>query len=937
MHKLSLIWTLAIVFVFPLVSCRKNITIGIFIDEDDKYELSLAISTAVHQVNVFSKTEYLIKPVVYTIQRTDILKAGEKVCELVEKGVAAIFGPESPEINEIIQSVALSLEIPQFQTFWNPRLSSFASQLPSDKSTTVFNLYPSAHTLSKAIATLVKENDWKSYTVIYENDDGLLRLQGALNQRNPTDPPVIFRKLGEKTSYRSVLKEIKSSAAQHFILDCSVDHILDILREAKELKLLLEYYSYILTNLDSHTLDWSDFKDVQSNITAFRVLNTSGPVVIAAQVFNQILTYPIADYTENDIIRKQLGNLRYSQVYPEVRPNKIRAKTALLYDALNVFVTVFSEEDAKEELVLKPLSCEKLETSSHGSRISEAVMKVNMERGLLRQPLCGPINSFTKYGQRISYQFELIELELELRRKGFHRKDDFFRPIATWNTEEPNKMHYQVTSKTREHELKEIIQQTTFRVVSRIGPPYLMWKPNPDKKPLSGNDRFEGYAMDLMHEICKPRNLNCSYNFELVPDGKYGMYNPKTKQWDGLIRELLERRAELAICDLTITYERRKAVDFTMPFMTLGISILYSKAVKEPPELLSFSHPLSLDVWLYMATAYLVISMIIFLVARLNPNDWENPHPCNNSPTELENIWNIKNCFWLTLGSIMAQGCDILPKGISTRMVTSMWWFFSLIMTACYTANLAAFLTMERLGPTIESAADLAAQTRIKYGCVKDASTASFFQDSNFSTYHRMWVQMESANPSVFEKNNGDGVKRVLNNKRNYAFLMESSSIEYEMERNCELMQVGNTLDSKGYGIAMPTNARYRKSINEVILKLQEMGVLHELKTRWWKERNGGGQCEKDDRSGDETATELGLDHVGGVFVVLAVGICIALTIAICEFLWNVRKVAVVERLTVRDAFNKELKFALDIRARKKAVLPSASGEKSIEKLGGNT
>lgn len=36
-----------------------------------------------------------------------------------------------------------------------------------------------------------------------------------------------------------------------------------------------------------------------------------------------------------------------------------------------------------------------------------------------------------------------------------------------------------------------------------------------------------------------------------------------------------------------------------------------------------------------------------------------------------------------------------------------------------------------------------------------------------------------------------------------YAFLMESTSIEYVIERNCELTQIGGMLDSKGYGIAM--------------------------------------------------------------------------------------------------------------------------------------
>lgn len=138
-------------------------------------------------------------------------------------------------------------------------------------------------------------------------------------------------------------------------------------------------------------------------------------------------------------------------------------------------------------------------------------------------------------------------------------------------------------------------------------------------------------------------------------------------------------------------------------------------------------------------------------------------------------------------------------------MITGMWWFFCLIMTASYTANMAAFLTMDRLGSQIENAEDLAKQTKVKYGVLQGGSTGSFFQQSNLSLYQRMWSQMIQSDPSVFEKSNSDGVKRVLASKGNlYAFFMESSSLEYEMERNCELMQVGGWLDAKGYGIAMP-------------------------------------------------------------------------------------------------------------------------------------
>ena len=63
---------------------------------------------------------------------------------------------------------------------------------------------------------------------------------------------------------------------------------------------------------------------------------------------------------------------------------------------------------------------------------------------------------------------------------------------------------------------------------------------------------------------------------------------------------------------------------------------------------------------------------------------------------------------------------------------------------------------------------------------------------------------MSSARPSVFTKSNDGGVERVAKSKGMYAFLMESSSIEYVVERNCDLMQIGGLLDSKSYGIALP-------------------------------------------------------------------------------------------------------------------------------------
>lgn len=61
-----------------------------------------------------------------------------------------------------------------------------------------------------------------------------------------------------------------------------------------------------------------------------------------------------------------------------------------------------------------------------------------------------------------------------------------------------------------------------------------------------------------------------------------------------------------------------------------------------------------------------------------------------------------------------------------------------------------------------------------------------------------MWSAMEAQRPTVFASNNDEGVDRVKKAKGSYAFLMESTSIEYTIERNCDLTQVGGMLDSKG-------------------------------------------------------------------------------------------------------------------------------------------
>ncbi|XP_011503697.1 PREDICTED: glutamate receptor ionotropic, kainate 2-like [Ceratosolen solmsi marchali] len=483
-----------------------------------------------------------------------------------------------------------------------------------------------------------------------------------------------------------------------------------------------------------------------------------------------------------------------------------------------------------------------------------------------------------------------------------------------------------INEKEINNTLTEAARNKIFKVTTRVGPPYVMQVEDEIKGRSIGDKKYEGYCIDLIAKIENFLGIRCE--FEIVQDGNYGSLNPRTRQWNGLIKQLLELKADFAICDLTITSERQSVIDFTAPFMNLGISILFSKPEKVVPKLFAFMSPLSTEVWMYMATAYLIVSLMLFFQARIAPGEWINPHPCNPEPDELENNFTLMNSMWLTMGSLMQQGSDILPRTPSIRMVAGMWWFFVLIMVSSYTANLAAFLTAVKMEDSINDVEDLAKQTKISYGAVKDGSTYSFFKNSNTSIYQRIFNTMTEAKPSVFTESNNEGVDRVIKGKRKYAFFMESTSIEYQIERHCELQMVGTLLDNKGYGIAMPPNSPYRTMISRAILHLQEKGELQQLKQKWWKEMGGGKCAEESDEP--TNSNELGMPHVGGVFLVLMLGCIISTFIAIIEFLWNIRKVAIDEKITPWEALIGEIKFVINIWSVTKPVKTGKSSSKSI-------
>lgn len=114
---------------------------------------------------------------------------------------------------------------------------------------------------------------------------------------------------------------------------------------------------------------------------------------------------------------------------------------------------------------------------------------------------------------------------------------------------------------------------------------------------------------------------------------------------------------------------------------------------------------------------------------------------CGNSTKYLSLYISYFVCYTLHVYYVyytrLLSGCSkiiiseyLINRSISGRIAGSVWWFFTLILICSYTANLAAFLTIERMVTPINSPEDLAAQTEIQYGTLAHGATTDFFRVS---------------------------------------------------------------------------------------------------------------------------------------------------------------------------------------------------------------
>jgi len=120
------------------------------------------------------------------------------------------------------------------------------------------------------------------------------------------------------------------------------------------------------------------------------------------------------------------------------------------------------------------------------------------------------------------------------------------------------------------------------------------------------------------------------------------------------------QEADIAIAPLTITSDRERVIDFTKPFMNLGISIMIKKPEKQKPGVFSFMDPLHYYIWLCIVLSYVGVSLALAVVGRFSP--YERQLDDGLSGPVVSSDFTLLNSLWFALGAFMQQGCDISPR-----------------------------------------------------------------------------------------------------------------------------------------------------------------------------------------------------------------------------------------------------------------------------------
>ncbi|XP_045213754.2 glutamate receptor ionotropic, NMDA 2B-like [Mercenaria mercenaria] len=379
-----------------------------------------------------------------------------------------------------------------------------------------------------------------------------------------------------------------------------------------------------------------------------------------------------------------------------------------------------------------------------------------------------------------------------------------------------------------------------------------------------------GLCVDLLKILST--KMNFDYEMHEVSDREWGI-KQQNGEWTGLVKDMMEQKAEMVITSIKINHERATAMDFSTPFLETGITIMVALR-KGAISATAFLEPYDYPSWcLILVFSVHATGASIFIF------EWLSPAGLDKGRRSMrEHKFSLFRSFWLIWAMLFGASVSTdNPRGMSSRFLANVWALFALVFLASYTANLAAFMI------TIEEYYDLsgiedwrlmnptAVTPHFKFATKPGGST----EDNLRKNYPRMHRYMQKYNKSEVV----DGI-HALKIGEIHAFIYDATVLEYlaGRDKECNLITVGKWYAMTGYGVGFPKGSPYIDEVNDIILELQNNGELDRLQKFWL-----AGACHAMKDKKDKTSQKIGILNFTSAFILLAAGVTLATILMLLE------------------------------------------------------
>ncbi|XP_016297622.1 glutamate receptor ionotropic, delta-1-like isoform X1 [Sinocyclocheilus anshuiensis] len=825
------------------------------IRDDEVFQLAISDLSLNDDILQSERITHSIK----LIEPNNPFQAVQEACELMNQGILALVSSTGCSAANALQSLTDAMHIPHLFIQRNgdgtPRAECQLNPSPDGERYTLAARPPVR--LNDVMITLVSELRWHKFIVFYDSEYDVRGLRVFLDQASQMGLDVSLQQVDRNVT--KVFSTLFSTMRME-----ELNRYRDTLRRAI---LLLSprtaqvfIHQAVETNLASKDSHWVYANEEVSDTEIMELVHSAlGQMTVIRQIF------PLWRDTN---IRCMRNNHRISSLLCDPQEGYLQSlevSSLYLYDSVLMLANAFYRklEDRKWHSMAS-LNCMRKSTKPWNGGWS---MLDTIQKGRI-SGLTG-LMDFRSNGANSHVQFEIL---------GTSYSETFGKDVkrlAMWDSDRG------LNGSLRENRAEHGMQGITLKVVTLLEEPFVMVAENILGQPK----RYKGFSIDVLDALAKI--LGFKYEMYQVADGKYG--SPQANgSWNGLIGELMGKRADVAISAITITPDRENVVDFSKRYLDYSVGILMTKT-EERLNIFSLLAPFDLAVWACIAAAIPVVGVMVFLLRRIQSVCSQNP-PGPHQPASVTT--SFQSAIWIVYGAFVQQGGESFMSSMALRIAMGSWWLFTLIVCSSYTANLAAYLTVSRMDNAVRTFQDLSKQTELSYGTVRDSAVFEYFrvkgtnpleQDSTFAELWRTINKNQGQDNSVTSP--AEGIRKVKRDP--YAFLWDMAVLEYAAltDDDCTLVVTGNSMSSKGYGLALQHGSPYRDLFSQKILDLQEKGDIDILKQKWWPRK---GRCDLDKHAEHQPeGRALRLHSFAGVFCILAAGLLLACLVAALESWWN--------------------------------------------------